>query len=202
MLHGPPGVGKTTSAEAVAEVLKRPLYSVTVGELGTDAKTLEKSLTRLLQIAGRWNAVILLDEADIFLETRTDNDVLRNAMVGIFLRLLEYHQGVMFLTTNRVKRFDPAFHSRISVALHYDEFDTKTRKQVWTNLLNAANLGDLAKKHAEELSLCKLNGRQIRTTIRMALSLALSDNTTVSFQHIKETIELTQKFSDYLEFAK
>lgn len=88
LLHGPPGVGKTTSAEAVAEVLKRPLYSVTVGELGTDAKSLEKSLTRLLQIAGRWNAVILLDEADIFLETRTDNDVLRNAMVGIFLRLL------------------------------------------------------------------------------------------------------------------
>ena len=35
---------------------------------------------------------VLIDEADIFLERRSDNDIVRNAMVGIFLRLLEYHQ--------------------------------------------------------------------------------------------------------------
>jgi len=51
-------------------------------------------------------------------------------MVGIFLRLLEYHQGVLFLTTNRVKSFDSAFHSRISVALKYPDLDVAQRQQV------------------------------------------------------------------------
>ena len=31
---------------------------------------------------------------DIFLERRADHDIARNALVGIFLRLLEYHQGI------------------------------------------------------------------------------------------------------------
>lgn len=101
LLHGPPGTGKTLTAESVSEFLKRPLYSVSVGELGTDCKSLEKALSEVLEVATRWNAVILLDEADIFLERRTLQDVTRNALVGIFLRLLEYHTGVLFLTSNR-----------------------------------------------------------------------------------------------------
>jgi len=88
-LHGPPGTGKTLTAEAIAELLKRPLYSVSVGELGTTVEKLEEKLREILEVAHLWNAVILLDEADIFLEKRSDNDIHRNAMVGIFLRLLE-----------------------------------------------------------------------------------------------------------------
>merc|ERR1711998_805045 len=95
--------------------------------MGTE---LEKSLREILEVASAWNAVVLLDEADIFLEKRSENDVARNAMVGIFLRLLEYHQGVLFLTTNRVKSFDSAFHSRISVALKYPDLDPAQRQQV------------------------------------------------------------------------
>lgn len=60
---------------------------------------------------------MLLDEADVFLERRVNNDIKRNAMVGVFLRLLEYHQGILFLTTNRVSTFDDAFNSRISVKM-------------------------------------------------------------------------------------
>jgi len=118
LLHGPPGTGKTLTAEAISELLRKPLYSVSVGELGTTIHELEDKLRGILEVACVWDAVVLLDEADIFLEQRSDNNIQRNAMVGIFLRLLEYHSGVMFLTTNRVKRFDEAFHSRISIALH------------------------------------------------------------------------------------
>jgi hypothetical protein len=39
--------------------------------------------------------------ADIFLERRSENSIHRNALVSVFLRLLEYHQGILFLTTNR-----------------------------------------------------------------------------------------------------
>src|SRR4051812_31264977 len=86
LLHGPPGCGKTLTAEAIAETLHRPLYSVSVGELGTDTATLETKLRDILDIASVWNSVILLDEADIFLDKRSDNDIERNSMVGIFLR--------------------------------------------------------------------------------------------------------------------
>lgn len=48
-----------------------------------------------------WGAVLLLDEADVYLERRSINDLMRNSLVSIFLRLLEYFQGILFLTTNR-----------------------------------------------------------------------------------------------------
>jgi len=89
LLHGAPGTGKTLTAEAIAELLHRPLYSISVGELGTTTTELETKLREILEVASCWNAVILLDEADIFLEARNESDIKRNAMVGQFLRLLE-----------------------------------------------------------------------------------------------------------------
>lgn len=103
VLHGPPGTGKTLTAEGISELLKCPLYMVSAGELGTDPRTLEGELQKILDIAHAWGAVLLLDEADVFLEKRTIQDIHRNALVSIFLRLLEYFQGILFLTTNRVE---------------------------------------------------------------------------------------------------
>lgn len=191
LLHGTPGVGKTLTAEAIAELLERPLYSVSVGELGVTPEQLEKNLRQILDVAQVWNAVILIDEADIFLEKRTEGDILRNAMVGIFLRLLEYHQGVMFLTTNRVRDFDEAFHSRISVALKYEPLTPEARRKIWTNLLEAAGIKDVS---AEHLSVFRLNGRQIKNTIRLAQALAFEENVPVTFGHIERTLEVTLQF--------
>lgn len=67
MLHGPPGTGKTLTAEGIAELLKRPLYMVSVGELGTNPHQLETELNKILDVAHSWGAVLLLDEADVFL---------------------------------------------------------------------------------------------------------------------------------------
>jgi SpoVK/Ycf46/Vps4 family AAA+-type ATPase len=133
----------------------------------------------------------LIDEADIFLEKRTENDIIRNAMVGIFLRLLEYHQGVLFLTTNRVRCFDPAFHSRISVALKYHALDKKAREQIWKTLLDAAKIEGIA---TDKLSDHNLNGRQIRTTIRLAQSLAVTAGEKMDLSHIEKTVSVTQQF--------
>jgi hypothetical protein len=122
VLHGSPGVGKTLTAEGIAELLKCPLYSVSAGELGTNPRELEQELTKILDVAHSWGAVLLLDEADVFLEARTAQDIHRNALVSIFLRVLEYFQGILFLTTNRVSSFDDAFQSRIHIALRVSIF--------------------------------------------------------------------------------
>ena len=53
-------VGKTLTAEAISEYLHRPLYAVSVGELGTSVVELERKLSEILEVASIWNAVILI----------------------------------------------------------------------------------------------------------------------------------------------
>lgn len=201
LLHGPPGTGKTLSAESIAEILHRPLYSVSIGELGTNADALEKRLRQILEMAMIWNAVLLIDEADIFLEQRTKSDIERNAMVGIFLRLLEYHQGILFLTTNRVEEFDEAFHSRISIALKYKVLDQNAREQVWTNLFSAAGVDNKDLK-PKELAKIEINGRQIKSTIRLAQALAKSEGIPINKTHIMRTVKITEQFKEDMKVNK
>lgn len=170
VLHGPPGTGKTLTAEGIAELLKRPLYMVSAGELGTDSRTLEAELNKILDIAHSWGAVLLLDEADIFLEKRTIQDIHRNALVSIFLRLLEYFQGILFLTTNRVETFDDAFQSRIHVALRYGDLTTKAKRSVWkmfverVQAMEGVQTAVFSDKDFDALSRHNLNGRQVSSS--------------------------------------
>ncbi|RMJ18268.1 hypothetical protein CDV36_002094 [Fusarium kuroshium] len=90
LLSSNPGVGKTLTAEAVAEVLHRPLYTVSAGDLGTCVGDVDEKLNQALDIIRRWDCVLLIDEADVFLHRRDNNVSLeRNAIVSIFLRRLE-----------------------------------------------------------------------------------------------------------------
>lgn len=91
-LAGPPGVGKTLTAESVAEVMKVPLYVMSAGDLGMDANDVERNLEKILKAVPRWGAVLLLDEADVFMEARDATDLTRNGLVSIFLRVLEYYE--------------------------------------------------------------------------------------------------------------
>jgi len=199
MLHGEPGQGKTLTAETVAELLHRPLYSVSVGELGTNPDKLEDTLREILDIATVWNAVLLLDEADIFLEARDEKDILRNAMVGVFLRLLEYHQGVLFLTTNRIKNIDRAFYSRISMALRFDGADNNKRRKIWTNLLDAAGI-TLDASEIDKLATHDINGRQIKNVIRLTQTLAKAGGTKVDLPALEKVIANVTSFEK--EMAK
>jgi SpoVK/Ycf46/Vps4 family AAA+-type ATPase len=82
LLHGPPGAGKTSTAETIAAYTKRPLYSITCGDIGTTAVDIERNLDRHFSLAARWGCVLLLDEADVFLTKRDWNDIQRNALVS------------------------------------------------------------------------------------------------------------------------
>ncbi|CAG8604455.1 3025_t:CDS:2, partial [Funneliformis caledonium] len=140
LCYGLLGTGKTLTAESVAESLNRPLWIISVHELGMEPAHLEKQLIKVLDIAFIWKTVLLLDEADIYLERRTKSELQRNAMVGIFLRKLEYYQGILFLTTNRAISLDDAICSRISMFFHYDKLSLKERHQVWANFIIRVNL--------------------------------------------------------------
>ena len=98
LLHGPPGVGKTLTAETIALTTGRPLLTVSVAEIGVTAQEAEKSLTPVFADAARWEAVLLMDEADVFVEERTKGDLQRNALVSVLLRCLEYYKGTSNIT--------------------------------------------------------------------------------------------------------
>lgn len=81
LLHGVPGVGKTATAEAIAQEHKKPLFAITCGDLGVDPTMVERNLTRIFRWATVWGCILLLDEADIFFTRRTPSDLQRNALV-------------------------------------------------------------------------------------------------------------------------
>ena len=113
LLAGSPGVGKTLTAEVVAETTRRPLYAVGTGELGIEADVVDRRLATILEITRRWGCVLLIDEADVFLSVRGQN-LEKDTLVSIFLRRMEYFKGVLILTTNRQSIIDPAFESECS----------------------------------------------------------------------------------------
>jgi ATPase family associated with various cellular activities (AAA) len=173
ILHGKPGTGKTLTAEAAAEKARKPLMIVSVAELGNQAPQLESRLQKVLDVCSEWDAILLIDEADVYLESRTPGNVERNTMVSVFLRLLEYHQLVIFLTTNHVSRIDEAFKSRISVAIKYPDLDENAQMEIWITFLKLANVplsthenstegdakGSITKAELRKLAQRSLNGR-------------------------------------------
>jgi SpoVK/Ycf46/Vps4 family AAA+-type ATPase len=204
LLHGGPGTGKTLTAESVAELAKRPLYRVTCGDIGTDAESVEMYLETVLYIGTVWGCVVLLDEADVFLEERSQMDLQRNALVSVFLRVLEYYEGILILTSNRVGTFDEAFKSRVQLAMHYPALDEKERWEIWRNFMNV--LKDEGESvHYEELkdkldvlARHKLNGRQIRNTINTARQLAKYRKEKLTFSHLDQAIDVTNEFEEYV----
>ena len=127
---GPPGVGKTLTAEVYSEIIQRPLYRVHSGQLGLNVSTMETALKEILTRAQRWGAVMLIDEADVYIKRRDDN-IAMNAVVGVFLRVLEYFNGLLFLTTNRVDDIDEAIVSRCIALIKYYPPDDDARRRIW-----------------------------------------------------------------------
>jgi SpoVK/Ycf46/Vps4 family AAA+-type ATPase len=197
LLYGPPGTGKTLTAEAMAEVFHKPLYIMSAGEMGTTPEVLESKFSEALGLCARWDCLCLVDEADTFLEQRRGSDILRNALVCVMLRLLEYHPGVMFLTTNRAKGIDAAVQSRLTLALRYEPLDVNARRQVWSNLLH--NCTGYLDVDLEPLAAAPLNGRQIKNCIRLSLALAVERGEPLSQQLLHSTLETVCLFQRDLQ---
>src|SRR5262249_2257447 len=169
LASGKPGVGKTLTAEVYAEVTQRPLYVLELGELGTSVAKVEESLQRVFTRVAAWKAVLQMDECEIFL-TKRGEDLERSAIVGSFLRLLDYYQGILFLTTNRAEVLDHAVLSRVMLRLRYPDLDLHARAVIWGNMFQAAGMA-LVEGTLEELAETDVNGRQIRNLTGLAKTL-------------------------------
>ena len=190
LLHGAPGVGKTSTAETAADAFGKILLPITCGDLGLTAAHVERELSEKFGLAELWDCVLLLDEADVFLARRTNNDIKRNSLVSVFLRVLEHFTGVLFLTTNRVGAFDEAFKSRIHISLYYPPLDAEKTWSIWK--MNLERLIQKKQRRNESIQIdekeifayaqdhyaetfprgANWNGRQIRNAFQTASALA------------------------------
>jgi hypothetical protein len=192
LLSGSPGVGKTLTAESIAEKMQVPLYTLSAGEIGIMPTTVESEISSALEKCTMWNAILLLDEADVFLEKRELNSLKRNELVSIFLRLLEYYEGMMFLTTNRVSTIDPAFESRIDVSIDYPNLTPELRLQIWENFLYRDEdvKAAIGKEDLQPISKLPLNGRQIKSAVKTAQLLAMSKEEGLKIEHLRKVLRL------------
>ena len=197
-----------------------------MGNIIYEGSDVDKELAKWFALSERWGAILLLDEADIFLEKRAQRDIQRNGVVSNFLRRMEYFRGLLFLTTNRVGQIDDAFLSRVSVVLQYNHLTDGVRKQIWKNffhkLKDDANNGGKkieVDRYAEtyvlndpEVKNLQWNGREIRNALQTAVSLAsykaiqekpqgkesTEETIYVEEDHFRSVVSMSQKFKKYM----
>ncbi len=106
--------------------------------------------------------LLLLDEVDVFVEQHLSQDLVHNGLISVFLCKLEYCEGIMFLTMNRVSQFDVAILSRIHLMFKYDSLSKAARRQIWEWFIERVHTSKgPAKVKPEELDYLvnnKLNG--------------------------------------------
>lgn len=126
-------------------------------------------------------------------------------MIPVFLRILEYYEGILILTSNRIGTFDEAFRSRMQLALHYPNLTPGSRKKIWQNFFDMLQEDgedvdiDEIKLHIDELADQEMNGREIRNALMTARQLALYKKETLTWDHVEHTIKIAGDFNKYLK---
>ncbi|KAL0936383.1 uncharacterized protein CTRU02_208598 [Colletotrichum truncatum] len=219
LLAGEPGVGKTLTAESVAEKIKAPLFKMELGEYNEDegsdyersrspaardtgARRRQGDFTSAFELAARWGAVLLIDECDTYLEQRNDKSSKRNRMVSRFLRELEYYPSLLFLTTNRERCLDPAVYSRIHLTINYPALDQPSRLKIWQTFLEK-NGSNMSKSELEALSEIEVDGRRIRNIVKTSGIMANREGRPIRFDDVRKVMKITEGLelkSFYIEF--
>ncbi|KAI1115456.1 hypothetical protein F5Y14DRAFT_129911 [Nemania sp. NC0429] len=215
LYHGPPGVGKTSTAECLAAYAKKPLFPITAATIGITPQEVESSLHTIFGLSQRWGCILLFDEADIVLQARDRSDFERNALVSVFLRALEYYTGILIMTTNRVGTIDEAFKSRIHVVLYFPQLDREQYMKIWEIALQRVkNQKNITIKTSQIMKFVRrewrpsmgrrMNGRDIQNAVQSAVALAeydakrQGDNPILTPDHIETVSRMSNDFDKYM----
>jgi hypothetical protein len=201
LLYGPPGTGKTLTVEAISEKFHLPLYTVSLGELGTSAQEVDSAINNILALCAQWKAVVLLDEGDALLEQREKGHLQLNSLTGVLLRSLENFDGQLYMTSNRLQHIDKAVLSRVTLALKYDALDAAARSTLWTNTLKRANV-DLSNVNIAKLAGYEVSGRELLHVVKLALALAYHRGCAVDQGILEAALEESLEFRSHFPDTK
>jgi AAA+ superfamily predicted ATPase len=163
------------TAEVFSEKIEKSLYVVQCSQLGIEVNSIEEKLQATLKRAERWGSILLIDEADVYIRDR-GNDIVHNAIVGVFLRLIEYYNGILFLTSNRGDIIDDAIISRATAWIRYSIPDDKLLRQIW-QVLSAQFKVDLNDVDILNLvsELPNISGRTVKNLLKLVKALEAGD---------------------------
>ncbi|KAL4981294.1 hypothetical protein BDW68DRAFT_172613 [Aspergillus falconensis] len=69
------------------------------------------------------------------------NDMKRNELVCIFLRLLEYYEGILFLPISGTEQIDSELEARAQIPIRYSALSDVPRRRIWNQVLDRPNTG-------------------------------------------------------------
>jgi len=137
LFSGASGVGKTMSAEALANHLNLDLYRIDLaGVVSKYIGDTEKNLRRIFDAAEQSGAILFFDEADALFGKRTEvkdsHDRYANIEVNYLLQRMEEYRGLAILATNRKSALDRAFLRRLRFVVDFPFPDAARRRLIWS----------------------------------------------------------------------
>ncbi|KAG2054863.1 hypothetical protein BDR06DRAFT_1007361 [Suillus hirtellus] len=216
LLKGPPGTGRMTTVHAVCNLLKRPLLTITITshDFLYDLMNLVLDIALRVSFAATWNAVIVVKDADCFLESKDQG---HRDRVRTVLRQFESDDCISFWVSGSGS-CDEELLTQFSAVVELPELDTAARRRLWLNhfglndpaaiiwnsertLIGSSFVDQKEMDHSlllrdvEKLSRHQLDGRMIDNIVRSARALAVSNGEHLSIHHIKVVMK-AQRLDD------
>ncbi len=189
LFSGPPGTGKTMSAEIIASELGLDLFKIDLSTVVSKyIGETEKNLEKIFGEAENSNAILFFDEADAIFGKRSEvkdaHDRYANVEVSYLLQRMEAYNGVTILATNLRANLDEAFTRRLQFAIDFPFPDERYRAEIWRALFPEALPRDPDIDFAPLAQRFRLAGGNIRNIIVSAAYLAASNGGLVSMRHL------------------
>jgi len=198
LLCGPPGTGKTMSAQVIARALGVDLFRIDLAAVVSKwVGETSRNIDRLLARAARLDVVLLFDEADALFGRRTEvndaNDRFANTDTGYLLQAIESYRGVALLATNRKGDVDPAFLRRLRYVLDYPLPEEPERRRMWhrmvEELAGRARAVELRGELDRLAAAVEVTGAQIKYAVLSAVFASRRDARPVDGPHLVRGLE-------------
>lgn len=205
LLRGDAGAGKSLTAEAFAAYVRKPLLTMSSGELAGTAKDAEMSLAKYFRLAKTWDCILLFKNIDFILLRETTAGVVENhPLMNVFLNALDHFNGILFLTTNNHGLMDGSLWNRITTDMVLWPLSEEATRNIWRSLMRQAEEEDgiccnvdAIVDYGDEIYEKRVwSARQIRNLFDMAVHMAewehrLDDQVvTLDVRHIKQVQDL------------
>jgi DNA polymerase III delta prime subunit len=198
LFSGPPGTGKTMTAQVIAAELGIDLYRINISTVvskyvGETSQNLERILSR----ASHMDIVLLFDEADALFGKRTEvkdaHDRFANTDTNYLLQAIENYQGIAILASNKKENIDQAFVRRLRYVLEFPKPDARQRTQLWnlilSKLIKGSSLPDFNGQLTTLANNVELTGSQIKFALLSAVFASRRDNKKLAMHHLIRGID-------------
>lgn len=189
LFTGPPGTGKTMSAQIIAQELDLQIYTIELSQvISKYIGETEKNLQEIFTEAQYSHAILFFDEADALFgkrsEVKDSHDKHANVETSYLLQKMEEYEGISILASNYLQNIDEAFMRRINFIIKYPFPDQAHRLQIWNSLFpKTAPLDrDLDTSFlAEKL---ELTGGQIKNIVVSSAFLAAEQGVPIGMRQV------------------